>query len=335
VADEIQPGQPAARNWLKELAGYREPSHARSIFEILVTLVPFIGLWAAMYFALDAGYWLVLVLSLPTAGFLVRLFMIQHDCSHDAFFRARAANDWVGRCLGLLTLTPFDFWRRTHRTHHAHAGNLEHRGVGDVDTLTLREYQARSKWGRLAYRLYRHPAVLFGIGPAYLFILQHRIPFGFLRRGGWRPWASTMGTNVAIATAAAILVLLIGWRDFLLVQVPVTLIASSIGVWLFYVQHQFEGARWDHDEGWVHSEAALHGSSHYVLPQPLRWLSANIGVHHIHHLSSRIPFYRLPEVLADHPDLAAIGRVGLRESLACVRLALWDEEAQRLVPFRA
>src|SRR6266516_4848892 len=196
-----------ARVWARNLARYRLPSLGRSIVEILITVVPFLALWTSMWAVLDIGYWLSLLLALPAAGFLVRLFMIQHDCGHGAFFRHRVANDWIGRVIGVLTLTPYDFWRRTHAIHHATSGNLEHRGIGDVDTLTVNEYLARSRWGRLRYRLYRHPIVMFGLGPAYLFILQYRLPFGLLR-AGWQPWLSTMGTNRAIAIRVSIVLVL-------------------------------------------------------------------------------------------------------------------------------
>jgi len=187
-----------ARAWLLILARYREPSGARSVLELASTAVPLVVLWILMWVALDIGYWLSLLLAVPAAGFLVRLFMIQHDCGHGAFFRRRLANDWVGRVIGVLTLTPYDFWRRTHALHHANSGNLDHRGIGDVATLTAREFLALSRGRRLLYRLYRHPIVMFGIGPAYVFILRHRLPMGLLGRG-WRPWLSAMATNVAIA----------------------------------------------------------------------------------------------------------------------------------------
>ncbi len=322
-----------ARALAQNLARYRMPSFGRSIVEILITLVPFVALWTLMWAALEIGYWLSLLLALPAAGFLVRLFMIQHDCGHGAFFPHRVANDWIGRVIGVLTLTPYDFWRRTHAIHHATSGNLERRGIGDVDTLTVREYLARSKCGRLRYRLYRHPIVMFGLGPAYLFILQYRLPLGLVR-AGWKPWLSTMGTNLAIAILVATVIWFMGMRAFVLVELPITLLGASIGVWLFYVQHQFEDTLWAHDESWNRHEVALHGSSHYHLPGILRWFTANIGVHHVHHLCSRIPYYRLPQVLRDHPELAATGRLTLIESLKCVRLVLWDEGRGRLVSFR-
>ena len=199
--------------------------------------------------------------------------------------------------------------------------------------LTVREYRALSYWGRLKYRLYRHPLIMFGLGPAYLFLLQQRLPVG-LMRNGWQPWASTMATNLAIALIIAILVWLVGIKAFLLVHLPIMLLAGTAGVWLFYVQHQFERTMWARDGEWRLHDAALRGSSHYDLPAFLRWFTANIGVHHVHHLCSRIPYYRLPEVLREHPELREIGRLTLLESLRCVRLALWDEEQNRLVSFR-
>jgi omega-6 fatty acid desaturase (delta-12 desaturase) len=317
----------------QDLAGYREPHHGRSVFELLITIVPLVLLWLSMWFALKLGYGLYLLLAVPAAGFMVRLFMIQHDCGHGAFFRNRLANDWVGRVIGVVTLTPYDFWRRTHAVHHASSGNLDRRGIGDVDTLTVGEYLSLSRWGRLRYRTYRHPLVMFGLGPAYLFFLQHRLPVG-LMRAGWQPWLSTMATNLSIVLAAAVTIWAAGFGPFLLVQVPVMLISASLGVWLFYVQHQFEDTFWAADKTWNLHEAALRGSSHYDLPIVLRWFTANIGVHHVHHLCSRIPFYRLPRALRRHPELAKIGRLTLGQSILCVRLVLWDEAARRLISFR-
>jgi len=302
--------------------------------ELVITALPLAALWVVAWFAFTVGHaWISLFIAIPAAGFLVRLFMIQHDCGHGSFFSHRHANDWVGRVIGVLTLTPYDFWRRTHAVHHATAGNLDHRGIGDVDTLTVREYRALSHWARLKYRLYRHPLIMFGIGPAYLFLLQYRLPVG-LMRGGWQPWASTMATNFAIALIVAILVWFVGIKAFLLVHLPITLLAATAGVWLFYMQHQFERTIWARDGEWSLHDAALHGSSHYDLPAFLRWFTANIGVHHVHHLCSRIPYYRLQDVLRDHPELRVIGRLTLLESLRSVRLALWDEEQSRLVSFR-
>jgi acyl-lipid omega-6 desaturase (Delta-12 desaturase) len=315
------------------LGRYRTPDQARSIVEIAITIVPLVLLWLLMWFALELNYGLSLLLAVPTAGFLVRLFMIQHDCGHGAFFRRRALNDWLGRVIGVLTLTPYDYWRHTHALHHANSGNLNRRGFGDVDTLTVREYLALSPLGRWRYRAYRHPAVLFGFAPAFLFLLQQRLPIG-LMRAGWRPWLSTMATNLAIAALAALVISAVGVGPFLLVHLPIMLLGATVGVWLFYVQHQFEHTYWRSERDWNLHEAALRGSSHYELPNILRWFTANIGVHHVHHLCSRIPFYRLPATLREFPELASIGRLTLSQSLACVRLVLWDEQRRTLISFR-
>jgi acyl-lipid omega-6 desaturase (Delta-12 desaturase) len=322
-----------ARDWAQVLARYREPDLARSTFELLLTATCFAVLWFLSWAALGLGYWASLLVAVPAAGFLVRLFMIQHDCGHGSFFHRRAANDWVGRAIGAVTLTPYDVWRSSHAVHHASSGNLDHRGIGDITTLTVEEYLALSRWRRFGYRLYRNPIVMFVVGPAYLFILQHRLPIG-APRGGWQAWASTMATNAAIALIIVALMWLVGVQPFLLVHLPIALLASSIGVWLFYVQHQFEDTFWAENTGWSVHEAALHGSSHYDLPGVLRWFTANIGVHHVHHLCSRIPYYRLPQVLRNHPELKGIGRLTLLQSFSCVRLVLWDESRRRLISFR-
>lgn len=320
------------RTLLKEIAPFRQPKQARSLFELVVTIVPFALLWMLTWAALDAGYMLGLLLAVPAGGFLLRLFLIQHDCGHGAFFRRQASNDRLGRVLGILTMTPYDYWRRSHAIHHANTSNLDARGVGDVDTLTVAEFNALGRGRRLIYRLYRHPVVLFGIGPAYLFLLRHRLPVGMMRKG-WRPWASAMGTNAGIAAVAGVLIWAMGLKLFLLVHLPITLVAATLGVWFFYVQHQFEETQWDAGEDWSFHAAALHGSSYYDLPPVLRWISANVGVHHVHHLAGRIPFYRLPEVLRAVPALAGMSRVTLRESFRTVRLVLWDEKKRRLVTF--
>jgi omega-6 fatty acid desaturase (delta-12 desaturase) len=324
---------PTSRALAHALARYREPDGRRSTLEVAITALPFALIWFSMWAGFAAGYWVCLLLAVPAAGFLVRLFMIQHDCGHGSFFRGRLANDWVGRAIGVLTLTPYDFWRHAHSRHHASSGNLDQRGIGDIDTLTVCEYLALPRGNRLLYRLYRHPIVMFGLGPAYLFILRHRLPIGQMR-GGWQPWLSVMVTNIAITVLVATMIWLVGVGPFLLVQLPITLLAGSVGVWLFYVQHQFEKTFWAREERWNFHEAGLHGSSHYDLPSVLRWFTANIGVHHVHHLCSRIPYYRLPQVLRDHPQLVAFGRLTLLQSLCCVRKVLWDESQSKLVSFR-
>jgi len=321
-----------ARQLFRDVSPYAKPRTGRSVWEILITAVPFLLLWALTWWAFSRGSLFGILSAVPAGGLLLRLFLIQHDCGHGALFHRRRTNDWVGRAVSVLTLTPYDFWRRSHARHHATSGNLSKRGTGDIDTLTVTEYRQKSPLQRFFYRLYRSPLILLGVGPAYLFLLRHRLPLGFMR-GGWRPWVSSLGTTASIGVLAALMIWLIGFWSFVAVHLPITLIAASAGVWLFYVQHQFEQTSWDEDEAWSFHDAAIHGSSHYDLPPILRWFTANIGMHHVHHLSSRIPFYRLPEVMRAHPELAGVSRLTLKESFRTLRLRLWDEQARRLVPF--
>jgi len=320
----------SARDWAKILSGYRDPSALRSSYELAVTVGPFLSLWALAWWSLGFSYWITLTISVCNAAFLLRLFAIQHDCGHGSFFNSRTVSDWLGRVLGVLTLTPYDVWRRSHSMHHSSAGDLDRRGIGDVHTLTVAEYQARSPLMRLKYRLYRHPIVLFGLGPSYLFLVQNRVPLG---HKGISYWVSAMCTNAAIVTALVLILYFGGLMPILLIFLPTTILAATAGVWLFYVQHQFETTHWENSADWQLHEAALHGSSHYVLPAWMQWLSANIGIHHVHHLYSRIPFYRLPEVLRDHADLADGNRMTIRESFRNARLHLWDEQSKRLLSF--
>ncbi len=328
---ELKSPQPI--RWMRRLAEYRTPNDRRAILELSVTALPFAALWTLTWVTMQYSVWLALLLTIPTAGFLVRLFTIQHDCGHGSLFSSKQANDWVGRVIGVLTVTPYDFWRRDHALHHAASGNLEHRGKGDILTLTVVEYQALSAWGRLGYWLYRHPLVMFGVGPIYIFLLQYRLPVGGMR-DGIMPWASTMITNVAIFGFFTLLAWLIGWKALVLIQLPVLAMAASVGVWLFYVQHQFEDTFWEKPPVWNHEDAALHGSSYYDLPKPLMWLTGYIGAHHLHHLSSRIPFYNLPAILKDYPEFTKIGHMTFAESLKCVRLTLWCESEKRMISFR-
>ncbi len=326
-----KPEARAATDWVKILSKYREPNALRSSYELAVTAGPFVLLWGLAWWSLSISYWLTLGISLCNAAFLLRLFAIQHDCGHGAFLSNRTASDWLGRILGVLTLTPYDVWRRTHSIHHSSAGNLGRRGIGDIATLTVAEYRDLSAWNRLMYRLYRHPLVLFGLGPGYLFLLQNRLPLGLMGKAKY--WVSAMGTNASILAALAVILYFGGVMPIVLIFLPSTLLAATAGMWLFYVQHQFETTHWETDEDWQLHDAALHGSSHYVLPGWLQWLSANIGIHHVHHVNSRIPFYRLPEVLRDHADLAEGNRMTIRESLRNARLHLWDEQTKRLLSF--
>jgi len=330
-ADTQPPKTRSSKDWVKVLSAYRDPSVLQSVFELLVTIGPFVALWALAWWSLSVSYWLTLAISVVNAGFLLRLFAIQHDLGHGAFFNNRLFSDWVGRALGVLTLTPYDVWRRTHSIHHSSSGNLSQRGIGDIHTKTVAEYQDLKPVDQLMYRLYRNPVVLFGFGPSYLFFLQNRLPFGLM--SGRRYWVSAMGTNAAILAALLLIYFFGGLAPILLIFVPSTLLAATLGMWLFYVQHQFETTHWADKEDWKLHDAALQGSSHYVLPSVLQWMSANIGIHHVHHLYSRIPFYRLPEVLRDHKELAEGNRMTIRDSFKSARLHLWDEESKRLLSF--
>jgi omega-6 fatty acid desaturase (delta-12 desaturase) len=321
--------------WRQLLAPYRQASWSRATFQILNTALPFVLLWTLMVLGVRSGhYWMTLLLAVPAALLLTRLFVIQHDCGHGAFFPSRRANNLTGAVLGVVTLVPYAYWRRTHSIHHANSGNLDHRGLGDIQTLTVREYRALTPKRRFLYRLYRNSFVLFVIGPFYQFVLKHRLPLDTPRT--WKKeWASVLWTDVSLAAAVTGLSLLLGWRTFLLVHLPITLVAGTVGVWLFYVQHQFEDTYWEEDSDWDFFHAGAHGSSFYDLPKVLHWFTANIGYHHIHHLTSLIPNYRLQECFRNTPEMQRVTRLTLGQSLRCAGLKLWDEERRELVGFRA
>lgn len=296
------------------------------------------GIWLAMALLVDDVYWVTLLLSLPAAALLVRLFMIQHDCGHRSFFHSPRLNEWVGHVIGVLTLTPHGYWRRAHNIHHATSGDLDRRGIGDVTMLTVCEYEALPRLKRLAYRAYRHPITVLGLGPIYLFVIKFRLPLDLLRRNPRQRrevLASVMLTNLAIAALLAGLALWLGFVDMLMLQAPIVLLSSATGVWLFYMQHQFDHAYWQRHRDWTFHDAAVEGSSFYDLPQPLRWVTADIGIHHLHHLSSQIPNYRLRECLAHLPEFPGVTRLTLQDSLKCLRLALYDETAGHMVRFAA
>lgn len=312
---------------------YLKANGQQAIIQLLTTSLPFFAVMAVMLALLDYRIWLGMLLSPVGAVLLVRLFMFQHDCGHGSFFQRRWANELLGWVLGVLTLTPYVAWRAEHATHHASMGNLDRRGIGDVTTLTLSEYLALPKWRRLGYRLYRHPLVLFGIGPIWLFFISNRIPAGNPWRR-WRAWLSVLGTNAGLAALLVTLLLTLGPAALLLGCLPVALLAATIGVWLFYVQHQFPTTYWEPNSRWDFYEAALRGASFYDLPRPLHWLTGNIGFHHIHHLSPRIPNYRLRECQEANPVLQTAPRLSLWTSLKCVNLALWDTERGSLISFK-
>jgi len=319
-------------SWSARLARYKDPITTKSIWQLASTFLLFAAACTLMYLSLAVSYWLTLLLALPTSFLLVRLFIVQHDCGHGAFLRSPLAADIVGSIIGVLTLTPYHYWKKTHAMHHATSGNLEHRGFGDIDTLTVDEYLARSRWGRLKYRVYRHPAVLFGIGAVLHFFVRHRLPT-IVPRDWTRERRSVLWTDVGLAAFIVSMGLLIGFGHFLLLYLPLMTLSASIGVWLFYVQHQFEPTYWEHDERWAYVDAALVGSSYFRLPPLLQWATGNIGLHHVHHLNPRIPNYRLQEALRSFPELQRVTTLTLWQSLRCVQLALWDERAGKLVRF--
>ncbi len=329
----MDPTTPSAAAWNTLLAPYRHPNHAKSVWQLISTAMLFAGTLTLMYLCLNVSYWLTLVLAVPAAFFMIRLFIIQHDCGHGSFFRSSRAADAVGSVLGVFTLTPYHYWRKTHAIHHATSGNLEHRGFGDINTLTVTEYLALSSREKFKYRVYRHPLVLFGIGAVIHFFILHRLPT-IVPKTWTRERRSILWTDVGLFTFVMVMGLTVGFKEFLLVHLPFTLIACSIGVWLFYVQHQFEPTYWEHDPSWKYEDAALEGSSYYRLPRFLQWLTGNIGLHHVHHLNARIPNYHLQEVFDKHPELQKVTTITLWQSLQCVRLALWDEKKRKLVRFR-
>jgi acyl-lipid omega-6 desaturase (Delta-12 desaturase) len=316
--------------WLQALAPYARPRLGRSLLELATSVLPYLALSVLMYLSLGVSYLLTLALAIPTAGFLVRTFILFHDCSHGSLLASKRANMWLGTVLGLFVYSPFLRWRHDHAIHHATSGDLDRRGGGDVRTLTVSEYLALPPRSRLGYRLFRNPVVMFGVGPIASLLVGPRI---VSRTARPRMRRSVIGTNIALAVLIGLLCWLVGWSDYLLIQAPTVLLAGSAGIWLFYVQHQFEGAYWENAEGWSYADAALRGSSYLKLPKVLQFFSGNIGLHHVHHLSARIPNYNLQRAHDENPIFHDVPTLSLRDGLRAVRLKLWDEDRGRLVTF--
>ncbi|HEY2777312.1 MAG TPA: fatty acid desaturase [Gaiellaceae bacterium] len=321
----------APRSWRGVFDPYAMPRLKRSLLDLATSVIPYLVLLVAMFLALRVSVWLSLALVVPTAGFLIRTFIVFHDCTHGSFFRSRRANNLLGAATGLLVWLPFRGWQHEHAIHHATAGDLDRRGVGDITTLTVAEYQALSFIPRIGYRLFRNPAVMFGLGWLLVLVLKPR----FVSRGA-RPRIrnSVLGTNVVLAVLVAVLCLTVGWRSYLLVQGPVFVVAGAVGIWLFYVQHQFEDTYWQAHADWRYDHAALEGSSYLKLPRLLQFFTGNIGFHHVHHLSVGIPNYNLQQAHEKTDGLQEVPELTLRDALRAPRLKLWDEREKRLVTFR-
>ena len=323
--------QPKPSTWRDVVCRYQEPTLCRSLWQVANTVVSYGVLWYLMYRSMAISSWITLALAIPTAGFLVRLFIIFHDCGHGSFFRSRKANDTLGVITGILAFTPYYQWRHKHAIHHATSSDLDRRGTGDVWTMTVREYLEAPRWKRFAYRLARNPVVLFGIVPLFLLVVGQRFPW---RKADRRERANVFCTNLAILGMAALLGWLLGIKAYLMIQLTVLMIAGAVGVWLFYVQHQFEGAYWEHRDQWDFVKAALHGSSFYRLPRVLQWFTGNIGFHHIHHLSPGIPNYNLEKCYKAEPLFRDVQRITLLSSLKSASYRLWDEQRHTWVGYR-
>jgi acyl-lipid omega-6 desaturase (Delta-12 desaturase) len=318
-------------SWRSLVAKYQRSDVRRSIWQVINSFGPYVLLWYLMYRSLDVSYWLTLVLALPAAGFLVRIFIISHDCGHGSFFASRYANDVVGTVSGFLAFIPYYEWRHNHAIHHATGSDLDNRGTGDVWLLTVDEYLALSRWSRFVYRFYRNPLVMFGIGPLFMFLISHRFTS---KNSGQREKKSVYWTNAALAGVVGLFSITIGIIPFVKIMLPIIWIAGMSGVWLFYVQHQFEDSYWVRHSEWQFQFAALKGSSFYKLPKILQWFSGNIGFHHIHHLSPRIPNYFLNKCHRESPLFQSVKPLTLLKSFRSLAVRLWDEQHQRYVSFR-
>lgn len=315
----------------KEIAPYEKANVKVSVRQLLNTIPPFFLLWFLAYQSLQVSVLLAVVIAIMAAGFLVRVFIIFHDCTHNSFFSSRKANDRLGTILGIMTLFPYEKWKRDHNIHHATSGNLDKRGTGDIWIMTVNEYLQASFWQKLSYRLYRNPFVMFVLGPLYLLLVSNRKNHKGAKR---KERINTHVTTSAAVIIYALVIMLIGWQAFLIIQGTILFVAASLGIWLFYVQHQFEDAYFENKDEWDYVKAAIDGSSYYQLSKPLQWLTGNIGFHHVHHLSPRVPNYYLETVHETNPSLQRVTTITLRTSLKALRFRLYDENQKTFISFR-
>jgi omega-6 fatty acid desaturase (delta-12 desaturase) len=313
---------------------YEQPNLLKAVWQLANTFIPYLTVCILMNLSYKGGYsyWIILGLGIVAAGLLVRIFIFFHDCAHQSFFASRKANTVLGYICGVLTFTPYEEWRKSHGWHHNTFGDLDRRGKGDIWTLTAEEFRTASKPKRFRYRFFRNPFVLLCLGPAYLFLVSYRYPQSGSKR---RQYNSVIFTNAAIAIIIIVASLTIGFEAYALIQFPIIFLAGVIGVWLFYIQHQFEGVYWSRHDQWNPEKASLYGSSYYKLPKVIQWFTGNIGLHHIHHLRARIPNYNLQSAYEDTKALVDVEPLTLRKSIACLRLKLWDEKSQKLVGFKS
>ena len=330
VQNPTQTSVVAESRWKGITKHFRRSDLKRSLWQLANSLLPYLGLWYLAYVLLDVSYLATLAVCFVAALFLIRVFIIAHDCGHGSFFNSPRANDLCGSITSVLAFIPYFAWRYDHAIHHAHSGNLDQRGMGDIKTMTVSEFRNASKWQQVWYRLYRNPLVLFGIGPLYGFLISYRFwPKGAIARVK----RSVIVNNLAIAGIVALAWLTIGIKAYVLVMLPIMAIAGSMGVWMFYIQHQYEDVEWEHQEDWTYFNQAIHNASFYKLPRVIQWFTGNIGFHHVHHLDSRIPNYRLEKCHNDVEFLREVKPITLRESLRFAKYRLWDEERRKLVTF--
>ncbi|MEM9918245.1 MAG: fatty acid desaturase [Bacteroidota bacterium] len=330
-ADQIKA---ALQNWQEIVRDYQKPNKVKAVIQLLNSFLPFIGIWILMYLSLSWSYWITLGLGVVNAFFMVRIFIIQHDCGHQSFLKSRKVNNAIGFFCSMFSLIPYRYWARSHNFHHAHNGQFENRDIGDITTLTVKEYQALSSWGQFKYRLYRSPLIMFLVGPVYYLLIHNRLPL--IKFKGWsKERRSVVVSNYVYLAVYLTLGFLIGWKTFLLIQAPIIVFFAMIAIWFFYVQHQHDPNYKNWKENWEYLLAAIRGSSYYKLPKVMQWLTGNIGFHHIHHLSSLIPNYNLERCNKDNPVFEKHTTVlTFRSSLKCIFHKLWDEESQRMISFR-